>query len=50
MKRVRPWEWMPFTNPARIDDAIFYHWRRACDKGKEYPFATFNKVSFKTVS
>ncbi|RXG58497.1 DNA methyltransferase 1-associated protein 1 [Armadillidium vulgare] len=43
MKKVRPWEWMPFTNPARTDDAVFYHWRRVCDKGKEYPFATFNK-------
>ncbi|KAB7497463.1 DNA methyltransferase 1-associated protein 1 [Armadillidium nasatum] len=44
MKKVRPWEWMPFTNPARTDDAVFYHWRRVCDKGKEYPFATFNKT------
>ncbi|XP_037798058.1 DNA methyltransferase 1-associated protein 1-like [Penaeus monodon] len=43
MKRVRPWKWMPFTNPARKDGAVFYHWRRACDEGKEYPFAMFNK-------
>ena len=44
MKRVRPWKWMPFTNPARKDGAVFYHWRRTCDEGKEYPFAMFNKV------
>lgn len=45
MKRVRPWKWMPFTNPARKDGAVFYHWRRTCDEGKEYPFAMFNKVT-----
>ncbi|XP_042859863.1 DNA methyltransferase 1-associated protein 1-like [Penaeus japonicus] len=43
MKRVRPWKWMQFTNPARKDGAVFHHWRRACDEGKEYPFAMFNK-------
>lgn len=43
MKSVRPWKWMPFTNPARKDNAIFHHWRRVCDEGKEYPFARFNK-------
>jgi len=43
MKSVRPWRWMPFTNPARKDGAIFHHWRRICDEGKEYPFAKFNK-------
>ncbi|XP_059471117.1 DNA methyltransferase 1-associated protein 1 [Neocloeon triangulifer] len=43
MRRVRPWKWMPFTNPARTDGAVFHHWRRAADEGKEYPFAQFNK-------
>ncbi|XP_042203500.1 DNA methyltransferase 1-associated protein 1-like [Homarus americanus] len=43
MKRVRPWKWMPFTNLARKDNAVLYHWRRVCDEGKEYPFAMFNK-------
>ncbi|KAF4521301.1 hypothetical protein B566_EDAN002305 [Ephemera danica] len=43
MRKVRPWKWMPFTNPARKDGAIFHHWRRAADEGKEYPFAQFNK-------
>ncbi|KAK2167712.1 hypothetical protein LSH36_25g09076 [Paralvinella palmiformis] len=42
--RVRPWKWMPFTNPARKDGAIFYHWRRAADEDKDYPFARFNKT------
>lgn len=41
--RVRPWKWMPFTNPARKDGAIFHHWRRVADEGKDYPFARFNK-------
>lgn len=44
VRKVRPWKWMPFTNPARKDGAVFYHWRRAADEGKEYPFAKFNKV------
>nr|CAG4643239.1 EOG090X076S [Ilyocryptus agilis] len=43
VRKVRPWKWMPFTNPARKDGAIFYHWRRAMDEGKDYPFAKFNK-------
>lgn len=43
MKKVRPWKWMPFTNPARTDGAVFHHWRRLADEGKEYPFARFNK-------
>uniref|UniRef100_A0A023EXH5 DNA methyltransferase 1-associated protein 1 n=1 Tax=Triatoma infestans TaxID=30076 RepID=A0A023EXH5_TRIIF len=43
MKNVRPWKWMPFTNTARTDNAVFHHWRRVSDEGKEYPFARFNK-------
>ncbi|XP_072294564.1 DNA methyltransferase 1-associated protein 1 isoform X1 [Eucyclogobius newberryi] len=43
-KKVRPWKWMPFTNPARRDGAIFHHWRRAAEEGKDYPFARFNKT------
>lgn len=46
MRKVRPWKWIPFTNPARKDDTVFYHWRRVADEGKEYPFAKFNKASF----
>jgi len=44
-RHVRPWKWVPFTNPARTDGAQLYHWRRAADEAKEYPFARFNKVS-----
>ncbi|XP_038616206.1 DNA methyltransferase 1-associated protein 1 isoform X1 [Tachyglossus aculeatus] len=43
-KKVRPWKWMPFTNPARKDGAMFYHWRRVAEEGKDYPFARFNKA------
>uniref|UniRef100_T1JA74 DNA methyltransferase 1-associated protein 1 n=1 Tax=Strigamia maritima TaxID=126957 RepID=T1JA74_STRMM len=44
MKKVRPWRWIPFTNPARKDGAILHHWRRVADEGKDYPFARFNKT------
>jgi len=44
MKKVRPWKWMPFTNPARKDGLTLFHWRRTQEEGKEYPFARFNKV------
>lgn len=43
MKKVRKWEWAPFTNLARTDGAVFHHWRRLSDEPKEYPFAKFNK-------
>jgi len=43
MRKVRPWKWMPFTNPARRDNLVLYHWRRQADEGKEYAFARFNK-------
>ena len=43
-KNVRAWKWMPFTNPARSDGAVFYHWRRSTEEGKDYPFSKFNKV------
>lgn len=43
IRRVRPWRWMPFTNPARKDGVMLSHWRRVADEGKDYPFAKFNK-------
>jgi len=43
MRRVRPWKWMPFSNPARKDGLVLHHWRRVQDEGKDYPFARFNK-------
>lgn len=42
-KNARAWKWTPFTNPARTDGAVFCHWRRSADEGKDYPFAKFNK-------
>ena len=33
MRRVRPWKWVPFTNPARRDALVLYHWRRIADEG-----------------
>ena len=30
---------MAFTNPARKDGLVLYHWRRSQDEGKDYPFA-----------
>ncbi|XP_063408622.1 DNA methyltransferase 1-associated protein 1-like [Mytilus trossulus] len=44
ISKVRPWKWMPFSNPARKDGAVFHHWRRLADEGKDYPFARFNKA------
>ncbi|XP_041985178.1 DNA methyltransferase 1-associated protein 1 [Aricia agestis] len=43
MRKARRWVWAPFTNPARKDNAVFHHWKRASDEAKEYPFAQFNK-------
>ncbi|KZF25615.1 hypothetical protein L228DRAFT_244490 [Xylona heveae TC161] len=31
--RAQPWEWTPFTNPARTDGLVLHHWR----KRKESP-------------
>ena len=44
MRKVRPWKWMPFTNPARKDGLVLNHWRRVTEEGKDYPFARFNKI------
>ena len=44
MRRVRPWKWTPFVNPARTDGTVLHHWRRVADEDKEYAFAKFNKV------
>lgn len=46
MQHVRHWEWASFVNSAREDGVSFFHWQRASDRDKEYPFAKFNKVIF----
>jgi len=43
MRKVRSWKWMAFTNAARKDGLVLYHWRRAAGESKDYPFARFNK-------
>jgi len=43
-KVVRPWQWVGFNNPARSDGAVFYHWQRVEDEGKDYKFTKFNKT------
>ncbi|KAI2810340.1 hypothetical protein RDWZM_002657 [Blomia tropicalis] len=45
LRKVRKWNWIPFTNPARVDGFQLYHWRRDVDKLKEYPFAKMNVVA-----
>ncbi|VDP08168.1 unnamed protein product [Soboliphyme baturini] len=42
--QVRPWEWSPFTNPARQDNLVLHHWARVEDRGKKYLFSRFNRV------
>ena len=50
MRKVRPWKWMPFTNPARKDGLVLYHWRRTADEGKEYAFARFLLLLFDSIA
>ncbi|CAH8642438.1 unnamed protein product [Schistosoma rodhaini] len=44
--RVRSWQWTPFTNSARQDNLVLYHWRREStdpEANKDYYFARYNK-------
>ncbi|CAF1323639.1 unnamed protein product [Didymodactylos carnosus] len=41
--KVRPWQWISFTNPSRTDNLQLKHWQRTVDQHQEYPFAKFNK-------
>ncbi|CAL8096927.1 unnamed protein product [Calicophoron daubneyi] len=44
--RVRKWLWTGFTNSARKDGLILYHWRREkpdSDSDEDYYFARYNK-------
>ena len=40
---VDKWIYNPFTNPARGDDAVLYHWTKEKEKHDVYPFSRFNK-------
>uniref|UniRef100_A0A915HZ93 DNA methyltransferase 1-associated protein 1 n=1 Tax=Romanomermis culicivorax TaxID=13658 RepID=A0A915HZ93_ROMCU len=46
MRKVRPWRWTKFANPARKDNLQLSHWHRVEEEeeDKPYPFAKFNKV------
>ncbi|KAJ8346157.1 hypothetical protein SKAU_G00303500 [Synaphobranchus kaupii] len=43
-KKVRPWKWMPFTNSARRDGVVLYHWRLLTEEGKDYAWSKYNKT------
>lgn len=40
---VDKWVYNAFTNPARGDDAVLYHWTKAKEADDVYPFSRFNK-------
>ena len=42
-KRVDPWIWHGFTNPARKDVLMLHHWMKEEEKEEVYPFARFNR-------
>nr|CAH8863330.1 unnamed protein product [Trichobilharzia regenti] len=44
--KVGPWHWTPFTNSARQDNLVLYHWRRGgseSESNNDYYFARYNK-------
>ncbi|CAH8863485.1 unnamed protein product [Trichobilharzia szidati] len=44
--KVGPWHWTPFTNSARQDNLVLYHWRRGgseSESNSDYYFARYNK-------
>ena len=43
LAKVTPWLWAAFSNTARKDGALFYHWVKSTDKEAEYPFAKLNR-------
>eukprot|EP00347_Sterkiella_histriomuscorum_P001401 403372177 len=42
-KRVDPWTWHKFTNPARSDSFKLSHWIKKEEEEEVYPFARFNR-------
>jgi DNA methyltransferase 1-associated protein 1 len=42
-KKVDPWIWNGFTNPAREDRLKLHHWTKEEEKDEVYPFARFNR-------
>lgn len=42
-KKVDPWIWNGFNNPAREDVLQLHHWTKEKEKEEAYPFARFNR-------
>ena len=42
-RRVNPWAWQAFANPARPDQFKLHHWVKVKEEGEPYQFARFNK-------
>ncbi len=42
-RRVDPWAWLSFENPARPDQFQLHHWAKIKEQGEPYQFARFNK-------
>ena len=42
-KKVDPWIWAPFNNPAREDSAKMCHWTKLAEKDDIYSFSKLNR-------
>ena len=42
-KKVDPWIWHGFKNPARSDEMTLHHWMKDLEKEEVYHFARFNR-------
>jgi len=42
-RKVDPWLWHDFRNPAREDGLVLHHWMKEKEKDEAYPFARFNR-------
>ena len=42
-KKVDPWVWHGFNNPARGDELTLHHWMKEQEKEEVYHFARFNR-------
>lgn len=42
-KKVDPWVWNAFINPARQDRLKLSHWTKEEERDEIYPFARFNR-------
>lgn len=42
-RKVDPWIWHAFENPARGDQFQLHHWVKVKEQGEPYQFSRFNK-------